>query len=66
MTAHGWVPSGTVYGTLLNFRGEVARWQPRDGASATTSGKRISAFSVSLARSALPKSVMASKSVTPW
>lgn len=29
MTAHGWVPPGTVYGMLLNFRGEWARWQAR-------------------------------------
>ncbi len=29
MTAQGWTPSGTVYGTLLNFRGEWAQWQPR-------------------------------------
>ncbi len=31
MTAHGWVPTGTVYGALLNFRGEYAHWQPRMG-----------------------------------
>ncbi|MBX3611645.1 MAG: fumarylacetoacetate hydrolase family protein [Hydrogenophaga sp.] len=24
-----WAPRGTVYGTLLNFRGEWALWQPR-------------------------------------
>lgn len=24
-----WTPTGTVYGTLLNFRGEWAQWQPR-------------------------------------
>jgi 5-oxopent-3-ene-1,2,5-tricarboxylate decarboxylase/2-hydroxyhepta-2,4-diene-1,7-dioate isomerase len=29
MNIHGWVPSGTVYGTLLNFSGEWARWEPR-------------------------------------
>ena len=29
MTTPGWVPAGTVYGTLLNFRGEWAQWQPR-------------------------------------
>ncbi len=29
MTVHGWMPPGTVYGTLLNFRGEWAQWQPR-------------------------------------
>ena len=26
---HGWMPAGTVYGTLLNFRGEYAHWRPR-------------------------------------
>lgn len=29
MTVHGWIPPGTVYGTLLNFRGEWALWLPR-------------------------------------
>jgi 5-oxopent-3-ene-1,2,5-tricarboxylate decarboxylase/2-hydroxyhepta-2,4-diene-1,7-dioate isomerase len=29
MTPLGWTPAGTVYGTLLNFRGEWASWQPR-------------------------------------
>jgi 5-oxopent-3-ene-1,2,5-tricarboxylate decarboxylase/2-hydroxyhepta-2,4-diene-1,7-dioate isomerase len=29
MTVQGWIPPGTVYGTLLNFRGEWAQWQPR-------------------------------------
>ncbi len=29
MSMQGWTPSGTVYGTLLNFRGEWAQWQPR-------------------------------------
>ncbi len=29
MTTQGWTPAGTVYGTLLNFRGEWAHWQPR-------------------------------------
>lgn len=29
MNISGWVPPGTVYGTLLNFRGEWARWEPR-------------------------------------
>ena len=29
MTLPGWASSGTVYGTLLNFRGEWAQWQPR-------------------------------------
>lgn len=26
---HGWAPTGTVYGTLLNFRGEHALWRAR-------------------------------------
>lgn len=29
MTLPGWTPGGTVYGTLLNFRGEWTGWQPR-------------------------------------
>ena len=29
MNIHGWVPSGTVYGTLLNFSGEWTRWEAR-------------------------------------
>jgi len=27
--ANRWTPPGTVYGTLLNFRGEWGQWQPR-------------------------------------
>lgn len=29
MTPPGWTPTGTVYGSLLNFRGEWSQWQPR-------------------------------------
>ena len=29
MTVHGWMPPGTVYGTLLNFQREHALWAPR-------------------------------------
>ncbi|MCU0941559.1 MAG: fumarylacetoacetate hydrolase family protein [Hydrogenophaga sp.] len=29
MNPQGWVPTGTVYGTLLNYRGEWAHWAAR-------------------------------------
>ena len=29
MSVHGWTPTGTVYGTLLNFQHEWALWTDR-------------------------------------